>query len=493
MTKMKKPRMTKIVSYLLVAAIGVAGGWWVKRGDAGDPVPDSVARVEKAGPKNGKDLLSSFMASSDPVSTMDERFAALRKSMAVSSDPAAEFQKKLGEMIALGTGRPDDEKRQMELAVWFGQWVDTDPGAALAYLAEAYAAGGLAQKWADNYLWRVAKNAVAEKGVSFFVGALPENPELFMLTSRSVFEDVAKRASLADLEWLKANAPGYFTDRNAGKNLAREWPVERRDELLAALDPQGVAAAVAGLIGRMDEGGDWVLQKLKNNEFPPEVVREMAAGDLGEYFRSINGVSIEQRLEIMGLLGTLGNIGEDRAKNEMIFNSIRNRFFGRDTDDSLYGLRHGTMTAAEVLARAVETMPDPGKHTGEYNSQMFRTMAEENLPAAMELLSDMPPEQQEKEKALAARWWFRDADPQDFFNLVQDLNATGDDGTKAMMQDAWNDKSRAYLDRYGASYLEWVRALPEGVDRTQALKSVAASGSNPRLAAQARTLLEKKP
>ncbi len=485
--------MANVVSYLLAAALGMAGGWLVKRRDTGEGARHAGDRVESNRPKNGTDLLAAFVAASDPVTTTDERFAALRKSMAFSADPAAAFHKRFAEMEA-GIGRWDDERRQMELAVLFGRWVDSDPKAALAFLAESSAAGGLASRLADACLWRVAKNAMEENGVRAFVSVLPDNPDLVMLTSRSVFEDVAKRGSLADLAWLKANAPGYFADRSAGKNLAREWPVERRDELLAALDPHDAAAAVAGIMGRMEgAGGEWVLEKLRSGGFPQEVVREMAAGDLGEYFRSINGVSIEQRLEIMGLLGTLGNIGEDRAKNEMIFNSIRNRFFGRETDDSLYGLRHGTLTAGEVLARAVETMPDPGKHTGEYNSQMFRTMAEENLPAAMELLSGMPPQQQEKEKALAARWWFRDADPQDFFNLVQDLNATGDGATKAMMQDAWNDKSRAYLDRYGASYLEWVRALPDGVDRTQALRSVAASGSNPRLAAQARNLLEKKP
>lgn len=486
---MRKPPLARIASYLLVAVLGATGGWLVKRGGGGKENPGGACAREETVPKDGKGLLAAFVAASDPVMTFDERLEALRKSMAVSPDPAAEFRKKFAALEHLFADLPDDDPRLLELAVLLGQWVDADAKSALAFLAEGYSSGGLTAKLADTYLWRIAKRVVAENGVRDFVSALPENREITLIISRSVFEEVGKRASLADLEWLRTNAPWFFTDMSVGRNLARQWPLERRDELLAQLDPASAAAAVSQMVGRMEGGGEWVAQQLKDGAFSPEIVAAMAVGDLGQYFSTIKGVSIEQRLEIIGLLGSLGSMGEDRVKNEMIFNSIRNRFFGRETDDSLYGLRHGTLTAAEVIERAQETMPDPGKHAGEFNSQMFRTLAEENLTAAMQMLSGMPAEQQEKEKAYAARWWFRDADPDDFYNLVRDLNATGDDSTKAMMQDAWNDKARFHIGRYGAAYLDWIKALPDGVDKTQALRSVVAAGGNARLAAQARNLL----
>jgi hypothetical protein len=489
---MKKPPSARIASYLLVAFLGAAGGWLVKRGGEGQGHRNAAGSQENAVPKDGKEFLATFVAASAPVITFDENLEAMRKSMAVSADPAADFQKRFVALEHFFTGLPDDDPRMLELAVALGQWMDADPKAALGFLSAGYSGGGLTGKLADTYLWRIAKRVVAENGVRDFLSAMPENRDLIGITSRSVFEEVGKRASLADLEWLKTNAPWFFTDGSEGRNLAREWPLERRDELLAQLDPASAAAAVAWMTGRMDGGGEWIVQQLKDGAFAPEVVNAMADGDLGQYFRSINGVSIEQRLEIIGLLGAFGNMGEDRVKNEMIFNSIRNRFFGRETDDSLYGLRHGTLTAAEVVERAQETMPDPGKHAGEFNSQMFRTLAEENLPAAMQMLSGMPPQQQEQEKALAARWWFRDADPDDFYNLVRDLNATGNDSTKAMMQDAWNDKARGHIGRYGEAYLDWIKALPDGVDKTQALRSVVAAGGNARLAAQARNLLSSK-
>lgn len=490
---MKKRPPARVFSYLLVAVLGATGGWLVKRGGGGDGTRGGAGVQEETVPKDGKGFLAAFVAASDPVMTFDERLEALRKSTSVSPDPAREFHKKFAALEHLFTGLPDDDPRMLELAVLFGQWVDADAKTALAFLSESYGKkDGLSMKLAQTYLWRIAKRVVAENGVRDFVTALPGKGDLALISSRSVFEEVGKRGSLADLEWLKENSPWLFTDGSVGKNLAREWPLERRDELLAALDPASAAAAVAQMVGRMDGGGEWIAQQLRDGAFAPEIVQAMAVGELAQYYRTINGVSIEQRLEIMGLLGKLGDMGEDRVKNEMIFNSIRNRFFLRDGEDSLYGLRHGTLTAAEVLDLARPGMPDPGKHAGEFNSQMFRTLAEENLPAAMGLLSGMPAEQQNMEKALAARWWFRDADPDDFYNLIRDLNATGDDAAKAMMQDAWNDKAAHHITRYGAGYLEWARSLPDGVERTQALRSIAASGINAKLAAQARNLLARQ-
>jgi hypothetical protein len=301
---------------------------------------------------------------------------------------------------------------------------------------------------------------------------------------------------LQELEQLKLRAPEVFDGYQAGQYLGKEWPVARRDELLAALDPKAAAYAMPGFMERMEgsSGGQWILEKLENGGFSAELRKEMASSLMGSFNGDVKGANLQQRIEIMKELGTLQNMGEDRTKNEMIFTSLMNYFrSNRNDDDYLYGFRHGEFTAAEVVDLAADKTLDPGAHRGEYNSQMFRTLAEENLPAAMELLAGMDAATQEKEKALAARWWFRDTNPNEFYQLAESV-AEGDDGMKSMMQDAWNDKAPANLSRFGASYLEWIRSLPEGENKTRALKSVQANGGRyPKLALEAGNLLKNKP
>lgn len=501
------------LSYVLMAVIGGTAGWIAQHRDAPAPAPVAGRVAAKVAALDGSELLDAFVEkinSDQAVPKVDGgdpvilRFEELRGTLPVSSDPAADFQKRLSEFAArrgseeplLTPGARIDELAT--LGVLLSQWIDLDAKAAFASMASGYATAGDSRIVTNVFADKLMTMFLEKRGLAALADALSDSRNLVGPTQPAILEYLGKRGSLQDLELLKEKAPAYLSSDQAGTMLGREWPVERREELLAALDPKSAAAAIGGIMGRMPgiSGGEWVLENLKNGGFSDDLRQAMAEGELGKYFNRFKGVTLQQRLDIMGELGTLQKIGADRAKNEMIFNSLRTAFYNSNSDDDiLYGLRHGVMTAGEVAGLVAKNTPDPGAHRGEYNSQMFRTLAEENLPAAMEVLSGMSPADQELQKAYAARWWFREVNPNEFYKLTEELNASGNESVKSMMQDAWNDKANSNLSRFGPAYLEWIKTLPDGTNKTLALRSVqnVASGRNAKLGVEAGNLLKQKP
>lgn len=502
------------VSYLLVAVIGGVAGWILKPREAVSPVV--VATSHGASPRpavlDGGELLDEFVRkqkdgqktpNAAAKGSIADRFNELSKTLPAFIDPAADFQKLLAEFsVGQASGQPGltpgaGVDQIATLGVLLGQWIDLDAQAAFTFVGNAYASGGGARIVANVYLEGLAAEYLEKRGLPALMDALSGSGNLVNSLAPVIFRDLGKRGSLEELEQMKEKSPAFFADYQAGQYLGKEWPVERREELLAALDPKSAAYALPGIIGRMEgsTGGEWILTKLKSRGFSQEIKDAMASGLMGSFNSNIQGVTLQQRLEIMQELGTLQRMGEDRTKNEMIFASLRGCFHSSDhKDDFLFGLRHGALTASEVVELTRDKTLDPGEHRAEYNSQMFRTLAEENLPAAMDLLAGMPAAEQKMQKADAARWWFRDTNPAEFYQLVESIDTSGDESLKTMMQDSWNDKAPANLSRFGASYLEWIRALPDGENKTRALRSVHAnSGKYPKLALEAENLLKNNP
>jgi hypothetical protein len=487
----------KPFSYLIAAVIGCVLGWGWKHREA---VPsEKTATVDPAEAKgittrpDGTKLLEDFVQQIDgkkkePVGQPK----GVNQALPVSTDPAGDF-KKLHDKYAQDLNNGGDVGDVSPLADLLRQWMEVDPKAALEFAVR----GGMMSPVGVT-VGQAAEQFVKAHGIAALVDAIASTPVIVRMTSSAILRNVGQRGSLQDLQLLREKSPVFFEGDRAGRDVGKEWPLERRDELLAALDAKSAAAAAGAMMERMEgsSGGEWLLAKLRNGEFSKEITDAMASGSLGTYYSNLKGVTLAQRLEIMDELGTLQKTGADRAKNEMIFNSIMGAFHAYGSDsDRLFSLRHGVMTAQEVAEQVAQETPDPGKHRGEYNSQMFRTLAEENLPAAMDMLAGMSAADQEKQKAYAARWWFRNVDPDDFYKLTDGLVRSDDASVRGMMQDAWNDKAGGNLQRFGPAYLEWIKSLPDGENKTLALRSVQNVGgaSHARLAAEAGNLLKQKP
>ncbi|GAA5123679.1 hypothetical protein JIN84_11685 [Luteolibacter yonseiensis] len=510
----------KWLSYITVAAIGGTAGW-IARPKHGGPqqiVSKEIAPVKPARP-GGEDLLDAFVQkhkspSSPAKGSITDRFNEISKTLPVSADPAADFQKLLAEYSpAMGAAQGVDQLAT--LGALFSQWIDHDPQAAFTFVGRGYAYGGNSRMVANVFFNDFAGKYLEKHGLPALMDAISGAGKLVDLLTPVISKDLAKRGSMQELKQLRETSPVFFESGQAGGELGKEWPVERRDELLAALDPKSSAAAMAAIAARMEgsSGGEWIMTKWENGELSQEIREAMASGVFGSSDSIIPGITLHQRLGLMRELGTLEKEakkqqvwenyyswtapGTVKKKDEewiadgMIRNSLRNCFNadGGD-DDSLFGFRHGVLDVGEVLKLAKANTVDPGDYRSAYDSQLFRTLAEENPHAALGMLTGMPPKEQEKQKADAARAWSNNINPDAFFRLTESVDTTGDDGLQASLQDAWDRKSHARIHAYGTSYLEWIKTLPTGANKTRALKSIAQGGFS-QLSVEAGKLLNQ--
>lgn len=495
----------KYLSYLVISAAGGLAGLWIKplevaERPVSDRKPDAVSPTLR---KDGAALLDEFIArkasakmrsSGSKADSTYGQFEELRAVMERSENPERDFRALFAEYDS-AKGNP---RKGMELlpklGVMLAQWLEQDGRGALEFLTKSYQENGAARIVANLYLRGLAKEYVSKHGWKAYAEAVSGQESLLSLAAPAIFDDFAAHADRAGVESLKEIAPSLFGNGEAGRLLAERWPVGNREELLGLLDPNSAAEAMATLVGRMEDnqGADWILDKLKNGGVSDELRSAMARGKLGRYYSSVEGATLEQRLAIMDELGTLKEMGADRAKNEMIYASLRNCFDSWENSDTLYALRHGVLSAAEVVELAARETPDPGKHRGEYDSQMYRTLAEENVDAAEELLAGMSEEEKAKQKAYAARWWFRTTNPNEFYQLVSGVDSSSDEGLRSLLQDAWNDKASGNVSRFGSAYLDWIQSLPDGLEKTMALQSIRSAG-NPALSKRAAELLDSKP
>ena len=92
----------------------------------------------------------------------------------------------------------------------------------------------------------------------------------------------------------------------------------------------------------------------------------------------------------------------------------------------------------------------------------------------------------------ALRWWFTGVNPDRFHQVISSLDTGGDDAMASALHEAWKSKTESNLERFGEDYLEWVKALPAGQNRTWAIECLrdAAKNSHPRVSRAAAELLE---
>ncbi len=500
---MKTAIPSQWLSYAMVAAIGATAGW-IARPKA-EKAQEVTTEREKpnASPSRpgGKELLDSFIRKqktpdSPPKGSFKDRFDKLSKTVPVSADPAADFQKLLAEFSEkMESGEPamapgPRMDRLATLGILLGQWMDIDANAAMSFMAKGYASAGGSRIVANLFLQDLAGKHLEKHGLPALMAALSGRGTFVESLVPVVSEDLSKRGSVQELQQMKADFPEFFEGPQMGHELGRKWPVERRDELLAILAPKTAAEVMSGIAARMEgsSGGEWILTRLRNGGISPELRDAMAKGSIGSPDRFVSGIPLQHRIDIMRELGTLGEGDEDEIKGRMIRDSLESLFISyKSEDDSLFSLHHGVLSAREVMEIAREKTVDPGEDHALYNSHMFRELAEENLSAAMDLLADMPPQEREKVKADAARGASRDMRPDVFLKLTESVNAAGNE---ELLQEAWNNQAAMQLRRFGAFYMDWVKSLPPGENKTRALTSIQRS-KYPRFAAEAGKILKE--
>ena len=160
----------------------------------------------------------------------------------------------------------------------------------------------------------------------------------------------------------------------------------------------------------------------------------------------------------------------------------------RGDQDWNYEFRNGIIEADEVLAALTDQFPEQAAKAPEaLRNTLFHSLIEEDSVRAMGLLKNLPPADQTSMVLESAKNAFFQVDPNRFLATLQQVPADDPNLWDARL-DAWVKHGPDNLGRLDTEYVEWVRNLPDGVDRDMALYSLALASNenNPSLSAELR-------
>lgn len=459
------------------------------------------ARLKKAGSENGG------------VDSWDI-YRKLSTSLAPEADRKAAFDSLLKQCTSLGlTSWPAINSGEhvevfSTLAVRFSQWLEESPAEAMKMLATDDGTFGMLM---NEYGFAIFRKQCEKSDLRNFAQSIPAD-----LKDKSgwlgsvLIASIGKRQSMEDLEWLMANRPdivGKKIDWRIVSGIGENWPLESRDALVTNLKGTECGLAMALIARRMkpEEGVAWLKSWIDSGKLD-----EKARETIGNNATSLRldgevntdpfqdspepakpKVPLAEQIATIRSLGGAEGTSDHDLQSRMIAGQVQN--FLNSGGDWLYQFRNGVVTADEVFAAALKNSPDPGPAMNEFRSQIYRHLLEDDSAAASKLLSGMSEGDRKWQDVYALRWWFTGVDPDRFFEVISQFDSGGDTKMDAALWDAWKAKSQSNLRRFGEDYLEWVKALPEGRNRTWALESLqeAAKNSNPRVFRAAAELLKK--
>ena len=149
-----------------------------------------------------------------------------------------------------------------------------------------------------------------------------------------------------------------------------------------------------------------------------------------------------------------------------------NRFLGEGSDWR-FQFRHGKATLDDVIAAVRAGMPEiPPEGEEALTVSLFRQLMEEDREKAMPMLDSLP--EDKKREALFHSTWLSmvNIKPDDFLAYCRSLPEPEADWEKDLRTKGWNWKARGFLMRYGDDYVEWVKEMPEGLDKETAMNSL---------------------
>ena len=484
-------------------AVAIVIGWFFARAER------SKETITQTAPSKSSSQLSATPLSSDSLLNRllepRERKSPktwqkeLSQSYPPSEDPEKAFldlyrklESSLGE--TLSKTDPEDYELNPELALLghrFGQWFEADPVAAVrnfAAMEEGFVRGRLRY----HYFWPKLEERLSEDGIRASTawleeayGSMPDE-----VISHS-FTEVGRTGSVEDFLYLKQTQPDWFKDDQYIDWIGQEWPFEERDAFISLLPDENKAQAILNTARLHAESGslDWVLSLL-NDETIPETVKESLKKRSWDMFNVISGSdrSIAERATLLNEFGHFDGMSVPATRAQIVFQDLRS-FLAEG--DVLYAVRHGQMTGQDVYEDVMGANPRMAAQAKQVRSQVFRFVAENNIEEALTLYDD--PNTQDVQRSHAAHWWFSNANPNQFYELVANLDP-GNPNVSRGLNEGWSRQATQNLNRFGDTYLQWVNELPAGPNRDLALEKIAENGRKefPAIAKAAQTILDSQ-
>jgi len=481
----------------LTHILAFAGGWAIYQAGGSQPREDTEAHISNGrtkarertamaelDPKAGREILDAVLKGSkeDPFrnlpgsydSRASHEIPQTRKGIVDRIDSIeipADFGLELNELLAQKDtdGNFSDEVYH-DLAALVFHWLTKDPAAC--------------------FTWMNA-DATHQFTLNSIVDLSPELSK--RLGAKGVIE-IANHAGrmkpqlLGNLALMLAktgNATGVVEVKSAigsdkrfwgifSRNIGSFWPNDRLDELvkLAVACDEPQIAVGSRLHGDL---GVYIAGLLADESLPEDFRRRISKDPVAR-----QGLAHDPKVPLEVRLQNGGNLGQ------VIINDVTRLL--AEQRDWAFAFRKGEASAQEILEMVNAGTPELAKTApDELRSQVFRELAEENPAEAMILLDGLPAEQRSEQALFTSRSHFTDVEPDKFLELLQQIPTD----TKAEWVgrlDTWNRHSFTNHERLQDGYVQWVQALPPGLDRDMACYSLARAvdGSNPELAASLR-------
>lgn len=384
----------------------------------------------------------------------------------------ADFAKALNELLGRKTeDGPASAEVYHDIAALVYHWLAKDPAACFAWMnADA------AHQFALNSIMDLGPELSKRLGAKGVIEIANHAGRMKFQMVGDLARMLAKTVNTAGVSEVKnaigsdAQSWNFFS-----RGIGSEWPNDRLDELVklaVACDEPQIA------IGHRLHGdqGVYIAGLLADESLPEDFRRRISEDPFAR-----QGLARDPKVPLEIRLQNGGDLGQ------VLRNDVTRLL--TEQRDWAFAFRKGEASAQEILDMVSAGTPELAKTAPDaLRSQVFRELAEENPAEAMTLLDGLPPQQRSEQALFISRSHFNDVEPDKFLELLQQIPTD----TKAEWEgrlDTWNRRSFTNHERLQDGYVQWVRALPPGLDRDMACYSLAraVAGANPELAASLRT------
>lgn len=481
----------------LTHVLALAGGWAIYQAGGSPPKEKPGAQaangrtkarertaVAEMDPKAGREILDAVLKGlqEDPLRNLPGPYDS-GASHEIPQTPKeivdridsigipSDFAKALNELLAQkGENGAVSAEVYRDLTALVFHWLATNPAACFAWMnADA------ANHYSYNNIMDLGPELSKRLGAKGVVEIANHAGRMKYQMVGDLARVLAKAGNTAGVSEVKSAIGGdtqswIFFSRNIGSS----WPNDRLDELVklaVACDEPQIA------IGHRLHGdqGVYIAGLLANESLPEEFRRRISEDPFAR-----QGLARDPKVPLEVRLQNGGNLGQ------VLRNDVTRLL--TEQRDWAFAFRKGEASAQEILEMVNAGTPELAKTApDELRDQVFRELAEEKPAEAMTLLDGLPAEQRSEQALFISRSHFTDVEPDKFLELLQQIPTD----TKAEWEgrlDTWNRRSFTNHERLQDGYIEWVQALPPGLDRDMACYSLAraVAGVNPELAASLR-------
>lgn len=388
-----------------------------------------------------------------------------------AGDVAAAAMEAIDKLSRPDRGQPLSEAEKAALAeapLRVLHWLREDPRAALSSSFKRLDQTGL--------LEGVLSAAVKEKGISAATGWLGVSPTADTDLRKSFSFLVGSTADLSAVTVLKEKIPAARWGE-LRMEMAHTWPLEKANDLLQLATAEQAPAFVLQYVRLQGEkGAAWLVERIESGKIDPAFHASLKGRSNDEYsdlYANARTLPLKQRAEAIGRhqVGSVPDFGME-ALTQVVSDSLAGRdlnHFLNNGRDWRYAFRMGAADVEDLLAASATALPEAAAASAEaMRTRLFTELAEENGTAAISLIGHLPPEQKWDTAYRAAQRNFYSANPQEFYDYLQNIPAETTPEHWERRLDSWTRHTPDNRGRLGEEYTDWVRNLPEGIDREMA-------------------------